>query len=126
MKKVSFSVGSDVFEVVRFTDVPPTAQHEKILQGFLNNPTGIDVTNNKDVAVGWKFINNKFIKGDSAESSLTFAEQTGLERYQDYSYFALLSNNEVFTFIVLKDTDEKHDMYKAAFETGVTIVVEEV
>lgn len=126
MKQASFIVDGDTFETIRFPELSPTETHTKILNGFLNNPSAIDVTENPDVAVGWKYLDEVFLAGDSGQSSLTFFEQTGVERDPDSSYFAFLSDGEVFTFIVLKNTDTKHDMYKAAFATGVTIVVEDI
>lgn len=126
MKKISFTVEGDVFETIRFIEPLPTEMHKKILNGFLNNPTAIDVTNFTNVGVGWKLSGDTFIPGDQPPSSLSFLEQTGSERDPDSSYFAFLSNGEVFTFSILKNTDSKHDMYKAAFSTGVSIIVEEV
>lgn len=126
MKQASFIVDGDTFETIRFPDVSPTEKHEKILNGFLNNPTAVDVTDSLDVAIGWTHSDGVFSAGETGQSALAFFEQTGVERDPDSSYFAFLSDDEVFTFIVLKNTDTKHDMYKAAFATGVTIVVEDI
>lgn len=126
MKIIKLRVGEEVFDTINFPTPDQNSaeyyMYKPIYDGFTNNTQGLDITDYPDASNGWEWDDNaKSFK----PSEYTYYDVMGVQKNLDTSYFAYLDNNVVFTFVGYPKNHAKHDMYKAAFATGINILVEE-
>lgn len=115
-KRYAFIVENEVFDII---EIPDNEYYSDMISrwsnGFANNAYGIDLSDNPEISVG-------SIKGEHGFDNSNVSPEHSIEQHTGLNRFGMISNDVVFGTIILSESDPKLEMYKAAFETGVTCV----
>jgi hypothetical protein len=115
-RQYGLSIDGDVFYTI-----PIVEEHgeiaERFYEGFRENVSVLDVTDNLPVGIGWELDGNNFIDNGSGRTAIDSA-------LPSQRFYAFIANNRVFGLIIPSLSEDQKEMFTAAFSTGGVIGVE--
>jgi hypothetical protein len=115
-REYGLSIDGDVFYTI-----PIVEKHGEIAQrfyeGFRENVSVLDVTDNLPVGIGWELDGNNFIDDGSGRTIVN-------NNILGQRFYAFIANNRVFGVIVLILSEAQEEMFTAAFSTGGVIGID--
>ncbi len=112
---IAILADNEVFDILDF-DYAPEDQKNRVINGFNNNPTGLDITGLKGIGLG-----SRLVSGGFDNSFLISPPHMNKD---DKNVYAFLSEDKVFLIVAIaKDNKEKAEVWENAFKTEVTGII---